>query len=53
MTRKRYVKILMSHGIDRDTANRNASAVRYLGWSYQRFYDELMTLVVADRVTRN
>ena len=46
MTRKRYVKILMCLGIDRNIANKNAEAIQSIGWSYRRFYDEVMTPVL-------
>ena len=42
MTRKRYTKLLMAAGVERNTANRNAAYLRKIGWSYQRIYDEIM-----------
>lgn len=38
MTRKRYVKLLMSHGLSRNEANLEAAAVAALGLSYEVDY---------------
>ena len=46
MTRKRYVKILMAAGVTRNVANTNCETVQRVGWSYKRFYDEVMSAVV-------
>lgn len=48
MTRKRYIKLLMSSGVHRNTANHNALTVQRVGWSYQRFYDDLMGVILKE-----
>lgn len=46
MTRKRYIKLLMAHGYDRNEAAAMAVDVRECGWSYQNGYD---IIVESDR----
>lgn len=35
MTRKRFVKLLMASGVDRNTANGSAKQFRVMGWPYE------------------
>lgn len=35
MTRTRFVKLLMSWGVDRNTANVTAKEYRAMGWPYE------------------
>ena len=42
MTRKRFVKLLMARGYDRDEANERALEVVESGGSYERAYTEIV-----------
>ena len=44
MTRKRYVKLLMSMGYSRNTANAMAQKVQVMGKTYQKTYDGVVAL---------
>lgn len=46
MTRKRYVKIMLSYGISRNAANKEAMIAQRVGYSYQQFHDEVMMVVL-------
>lgn len=39
MTRKKFVKLLMSHGFQRNKANDMACTVRHNGIDYETFYE--------------
>ena len=49
MTRKRFVKLLISYGIKRNVANKTAHTARYCNMSYRKFFGEIVTPVVEDR----
>lgn len=43
MTRKRFIKLLMSHGYSRNNANEWAWNAYYKGWSYEDCYRYMKT----------
>lgn len=43
MTRKRFVKLLMSHGYSRNSANEIAWNAYYKDWSYEKYYRYMKT----------
>lgn len=45
MTRKRFIKLLMSQGKSRNEAVQLAQRVTETGYSYQRVYDDLFYLI--------
>lgn len=51
MTRKRFVKLLMSQGKSRNEAVKLAQRVTETGYSYQRVYDVLFVTPVWDSLT--
>lgn len=51
MTRKRFIKLLMSQGKSRNEAVKLAQSVTETGYSYQRVYDGLFNPPVWDSLT--
>ena len=51
MTRKRFIKLLMSQGKSRNEAVQLAQRVTETGYSYQRVYDGLFVTPVWDSLT--
>lgn len=51
MTRKRFIKLLMSQGKSRNEAVKLAQRVTETGYSYQRVYDGLFNPPVWDSLT--
>lgn len=51
MTRKRFIKLLMSQGESRNEAVKLAQRVTETGYSYQRAYDGLFVTPVWDSLT--
>lgn len=51
MTRKRFIKLLMSQGKSRNEAVKLAQRVTETGYSYQRVYDGLFVTPVWDSLT--
>lgn len=46
MTKKRFIKLLMAVGVERNSAVNSCAVTRRIGCSYQQFYDEVMKPVL-------
>lgn len=47
MTRKRFIKLLMSYGIPRNEAVETAAAYNSLNFPYERAYENWQSLIVS------
>lgn len=45
MSRKRFIKLLMSHGISRNEAVKTAAAYNSLNFPYERAYENWQSLI--------